>query len=118
MLYVKVKAVPLHANQSLRGGSRILLPILNLGAKRGGWSTPDAGHFTLTKTAWYPSYRRRGGPQEWSGWIQRISPPLGFEPSDDAAYSESLYQLRYASHHMLYVHDWNNDIMAGATSSS
>ena len=28
----------------------------------------------------YPLYRRLGGPQVWSGRVQRISPPPGFDP--------------------------------------
>jgi hypothetical protein len=27
----------------------------------------------------YPLYRRLGGPQGRSGWVQKISPPLGFD---------------------------------------
>jgi len=28
----------------------------------------------------YPLYSRLGGPQGRSGWVQKISPPLGFDP--------------------------------------
>jgi hypothetical protein len=28
----------------------------------------------------YPLYRRLGGPQEWSGQVWKISPPVGFDP--------------------------------------
>jgi hypothetical protein len=28
----------------------------------------------------YPLYRRLGGPQGQSEWLQKISPPLGFDP--------------------------------------
>ena len=28
----------------------------------------------------YPLYGRLGGPQSWSGRLQKISPPLGFDP--------------------------------------
>ena len=28
----------------------------------------------------YPLYRRLGGSQDWSGWVQKISPPLEFDP--------------------------------------
>jgi hypothetical protein len=28
----------------------------------------------------YPLYRRLGGPQGRSGWVQKISPPHGFDP--------------------------------------
>jgi hypothetical protein len=33
----------------------------------------------LGKT-WYPLYRRLGGPQGWSGHVQKILSPLGFDP--------------------------------------
>jgi len=33
----------------------------------------------LGKT-WYPLYRRLGGPQSWSGRVQKILAPLGFDP--------------------------------------
>ena len=35
--------------------------------------------FTPGKTR-YPLYRRVGGPQGRSGWVQKISPPPGFDP--------------------------------------
>jgi len=28
----------------------------------------------------YPLYRRLGGPQGWSGWVLKISPPPEFDP--------------------------------------
>jgi len=28
----------------------------------------------------YPLYRRLGGPQDRSGWVRKISSPLGFDP--------------------------------------
>ena len=28
----------------------------------------------------YQSYKRLGGPQGRSGWVRKISPPLGFDP--------------------------------------
>jgi hypothetical protein len=28
----------------------------------------------------YPLYRRLDGPQGWSGWVQKILPPTGFDP--------------------------------------
>jgi len=44
----------------------------------GGWSTPRPNRFTSEKTR-YPLYRRLGGPQDRSGWVQKISPPTGFD---------------------------------------
>jgi len=29
---------------------------------------------------WYPLYRRLSGPQGKCGWMQKISPPPGFNP--------------------------------------
>jgi hypothetical protein len=45
-------AVPLHAKQAPREGRDIAVPILDLGARRGGWSAPRPGRF---------SPRRRSG---------------------------------------------------------
>jgi hypothetical protein len=46
---------------------------------RGGWSTPQPGRFTPGKT-WYPLCKRLSGPQGRFGWVQKISPPLEFDP--------------------------------------
>jgi hypothetical protein len=32
------------------------------------------------KETWYPLYKRLGGPQGRSGWLQKISLLLGFSP--------------------------------------
>ena len=45
---------------------------------RGGWSTPCPHHFTPGKETWYLLYRRFNRPQDQSGRVQKISPPLGF----------------------------------------
>jgi hypothetical protein len=45
----------------------------------GGQCHAPAGRFTLGKT-WYPLYRRLGRPQDRSGHVRKISPPLGFDP--------------------------------------
>ena len=47
----------------------------------GGWSTPHPGQFTPGKETGYPLYRRLGGPHGLSGWVRKISPPPGFDPS-------------------------------------
>jgi hypothetical protein len=43
----------------------------------GGHHAPAALHSGKT---WYPLYRRLGGPQGWSEWMQKISPPPEFNP--------------------------------------
>ena len=42
----------------------------------------------------YPLYRRLDGSQGQSGQVQKISPPLGFDPQA----IQSLYRLRYPAH--------------------
>jgi hypothetical protein len=41
-------------------------------------------HYALTtlpsEKTQYPLYRKLGGPQGRSGWVQKISPPPGFDP--------------------------------------
>ena len=43
----------------------------------------------------YPLHRRLGGPQGWSGRVQKISPPTEIRSTDRPARSESLYRLSY-----------------------
>jgi hypothetical protein len=43
----------------------------------------------------YPLYRRLGGTQGRPGWVRKISPPTGFDPTDRPARSESHYHLSY-----------------------
>jgi len=45
-----------------------------------GWSMPCPGRSTPGKETQYPLYRRLGGPQGQSGWVQKIWPPPGFDP--------------------------------------
>jgi hypothetical protein len=48
--HIKGKGHPITGHQGPRGGSRgIALLILNLGARRGGWSAPRPGRFTPGK---------------------------------------------------------------------
>jgi len=39
------------------------------------WTMPHPGCFVHGKETQYQLYRRLGGPQGWSGWAQKISPP-------------------------------------------
>ena len=43
----------------------------------------------------YPLHRRLGGPQGWSGRVQKISSPTRIRSPDHLARSESLYRLSY-----------------------
>ena len=42
------------------------------------WSTPHLSSLLPGKTR-YPLYRRVGGPQGWSGWVQKMLSPLWFD---------------------------------------
>jgi hypothetical protein len=53
---------------------------LTLAQDGGGWSTMRPGCFTPGKETQYPMYRRMGGPQGQAGQVQKILPPLGFDP--------------------------------------
>jgi hypothetical protein len=52
---------------------------LTLALDEGRQSTHAPAALPLGMT-WYPSYRKLGGPQGWTGQVQKISPPLGFNP--------------------------------------
>ena len=41
---------------------------------------PRPGRTLLPRKTGYPLYRSLGGPQGWSGRVQKISPPPGFDP--------------------------------------
>ena len=53
---------------------------LTLALEAGGWSTPRPGRFTPRKKTRYPYYKRLGGHQGRSGWVQKISHPPAFCP--------------------------------------
>jgi hypothetical protein len=59
----------------------------------GGWSMPCPHHFTPGKETWYLSYRRFNRLQSQSGWVHKISPPLGLNLQTVSACSESLHRL-------------------------
>jgi hypothetical protein len=57
----------------------IALLFCDLGARRGcGVSIIPQPLYPLG-TTWYPMYRRLGGPQGWSGCVQKISSPPAFD---------------------------------------
>jgi hypothetical protein len=47
---------------------------LTLALDGGVLTKPRPGRFTSGKQTCYPLYRRLGGPQGWSGRVQKISP--------------------------------------------
>jgi hypothetical protein len=46
----------------------------------GGWSVPCPDCFNPRKETQYPLYRRLGGLQGQSGWVQKICPHQGSNP--------------------------------------
>jgi hypothetical protein len=76
----KVKFALEQAMKTQRGSRGIAVLFLTLVLDRSGWLTPCSSCFTVGKETWYPLYRRLGGPQGRSGWVQKISPPLVFDP--------------------------------------
>jgi hypothetical protein len=46
----------------------------------------------------YSLYRRLGGPQGWSGYVRKISPPPGFDSRTVHPVAQSLYRLSYPAH--------------------
>ena len=63
-----------------RGGIEVQLYSLSSVLDRGWWSTPRPGRFLPPGKTRYQLYRRLGGPQGWSGRVQKILPPPGFDP--------------------------------------
>ena len=71
----------------------MLYSCFNFGTRWGGLSVPHPGFFPLGKGTQYPLYRRLGGPQAWSGWVQKISPPLGCDPVQPIASCYTNYAI-------------------------
>jgi len=57
----------------------------------------------LPGKTWYPLYRLLGGPQDQSGWVQKISPPPGFNPRtvQPVASHYNYYLFMYISQHFV-----------------
>ena len=72
---------PFHRPQGPYGEQRYSCTLFLTSALEGGEESASRPARTLPpgKTR-YPLYRRLGGPQGRSGQVQKISPPLGFDP--------------------------------------
>jgi hypothetical protein len=70
----KVNVTLWQATKGLQRGRGIALLILNLGARRGGWSAPRPGRFTPEKDP-VPIVQEAG-----SGRVRKISSPPEFNP--------------------------------------
>jgi hypothetical protein len=76
-------------------------------------SVSRPGRSLLPEKTWYLLYRRLGGPQGWSGRVQKILPPTGIWSPDCPARSQSLYRVRYPAHLMnggslIFVHKFEH----------
>ena len=77
----KGKVHPRTGHEGPKGEQRYSSTLSLTSALDGGCqSLPHPGHFFPGKETLYPLYRRLGGPQGQSGWVQKISPPLVFDP--------------------------------------
>jgi hypothetical protein len=77
---LKGEVHPRTGHKSPEGSKRYSSTLsLTLALDGGGWSIPCPGQFTPSKEMQYPLYKSLGGPQDWSGWVQKISPPPGFD---------------------------------------
>jgi hypothetical protein len=52
---------------------------------------------------WYPLYRRLGGHQGWSGGVQKISPPSGFEPCTIQAIANCYTNYAIPAHKIICI---------------
>jgi hypothetical protein len=78
--YKKSKVHPITCHEGREGEQRYSPTLsLTLVLDGGGWLTSRPGRFTPGMIR-YPLYRRLCGPRGWSGWLQKISPPPGFDP--------------------------------------
>jgi hypothetical protein len=66
-LYRCKKVVPLNYKKSLKESRDIIQPLLNFGARKGGWSTPRPGRFIPKKERRYSPYKIPGGNRGRSG---------------------------------------------------
>jgi len=76
----------------------------NLSARWGGWSTPRPSRFTPGKETQYPLYRRLGGYQGQSGWVQKILSPLGFDPQIVQPVAGRYTDCAIPPHSLIYTH--------------
>jgi hypothetical protein len=97
---ILVQALRLCTGRTAHRGSRgIALPFHDHGTRRGEGSASRLGRYLPPGKTRYPLYRRLGGPQGRSVQVRKISPPTGIRSSDFPARSQSLYRLRYPTHH-------------------
>jgi hypothetical protein len=75
-----VQALRLCTGPTAHRGSSIALPFLDAALEGGERSASRLGSSLTPGKTRYPLYRRLGGPQGRSGQVQKISPPLGFDP--------------------------------------
>ena len=63
----------------------------------GEWSAARPGRNLPPGKTLYPFYRRLGGPQGRSGWMENLV-PTGIRSPDSPVRSQSLYRMRYPTH--------------------
>jgi hypothetical protein len=103
MLRCKVKVTYNRPQRAHRGSRGIALLMLDLGARRGGWSAPRPGRFTPEKYP-VPSNYTGGwvGPRAGLDVCEK-SHPTGIRSPDRPARSQSIYRLTYPAHMLRYT---------------
>ena len=100
-----------HPRTGHKGGEEVSSTLsLTSALDGGGWDTHAPNALPSEKTR-YPLYRMLDGPQDRSGWVQKISPPTGIRSPDRPARRELLYRLHYPGprlHITLNKQSWNN----------
>jgi hypothetical protein len=75
-----VQALKLTGRTAHKGSRGIALLFHDHGTRRGEGSASRPGRSLPPGKTRYPLYRRLGRPQDRSGQVRKISPPLGFDP--------------------------------------
>ena len=75
----------------------------------GEWSAARPGRTLPPGKTQYPFYRRLGGPQGWSGWVENLA-PIGIRSQTVPARSQSLYRLSYRAHIAKSINTKHNEL--------
>jgi len=73
----KVKLSRYRPGVAQRVGRGTALLFHDRGTRRGEWSAASPGRTLLPGKTRYPFYGRLGGPQNWPGWAENLTPPTG-----------------------------------------
>jgi hypothetical protein len=98
----KVKFTNYYRPRGLQGGTGIALPMLDLGARRGGWSAQRPGRFTPGKDP-VLIVQEAGWAPELVWKFAKNLVPTEIRSPDRPALSQSLYRLSYRLPGDMYI---------------